>query len=388
MAILVLRHAVALLLLVTLVSCADPTPPDDNGGDPPGSDPPGGLPIDQYTAADGTRFGVQTVVTGLEIPWSLAFAPDGRLFVAERPGRVRIVQNGQLLQAPALVLDDVFTTGESGILGLTVHPQFATNRFVYLTYTARTGGSPVARLMRFREVNGTLAEGVVLLDEVPAANIHNGSRVKFGPDGLLYVTFGDVAVPSVAQEVAALNGKILRLREDGTSAPGNRFGPVFSYGHRNPQGIGWHPATGDLWESEHGQTGNDELNVIENGVNYGWPVIEGNETRPDMRRPITSFTPAVAPSGIAFYTGTRTPAFQNDLFVATLRGMSLLRVRLDAANPRRIASLERLVEGRYGRLRDVVTGPDGYLYFCTSNRDGRNTPVAADDRILRIVAGT
>src|SRR5690606_15692184 len=168
-------------------------------------------------------------------PWSLAFAPDGRLFVTERPGRVRVVQNGQLLPEPALALTDVFTTGESGILGLALHPDFASNGFVYLTYTAVTPDGPVARLMRFRELNNTLAEGVVLLDDVPAANIHNGSRVRFGPDGFLYVTFGDVARPSVAQDLASLNGKILRLTDDGRNAPDNPFSlPVFSYGHRNP----------------------------------------------------------------------------------------------------------------------------------------------------------
>lgn len=383
------RHLLPLLLLVLLVGCGDTDSDNGNGnGNGDGGDglgPPPGLPSDSYTARDGTRFIVQTLVTGLEIPWGLAFAPDGRLFVTERPGRVRIVRNGRLLSTPALVLDDVFTTGESGVMGIALHPNFNANGYVYLTYTARTGGAPVVRLVRFRELNDTLAEPVVLLDDVPAANIHNGSRVKFGPDGRLYVTFGDVAVPSLAQDVAALNGKILRLTDEGTSAPGNRFGPVFSYGHRNPQGLDWHPVTGDLWESEHGQTGNDELNVIDNGVNYGWPEIEGSESAAGMRRPIRFFTPAVAPSGIAFYTGSQVPAFRNELFVATLRGMALLRVRLDTADPRRVASIEPLVEGRYGRLRDIVTGPDGFLYFCTSNRDGRNTPVDTDDRIFRII---
>jgi glucose/arabinose dehydrogenase len=384
MALRRVRTAFALVALVVLAACGSDAPPSEPG-DPTDPPPSGGAPVDEFTAADGTAFGVQTVATGLEIPWSLAPAPDGRIFVSERPGRVRVIQDGQLLATPALVLDDVFTTGESGILGLTLHPDFPSNGFVYLTYTAMAAGGPVARLMRFRELNNTLAEGVVLLDDVPAANIHNGSRVKFGPDGLLYVTFGDVAQPSVAQDVAALNGKILRLREDGTSAPGNRFGPVFSYGHRNPQGIAWHPSNGDLWESEHGQVGNDELNVIDNGVNYGWPVIEGGQSRPDMRAPVTFFTPSVAPSGIAFYTGSRLPAFRNQLFVATLRGMALLRVTLSPGDPRNVASAERLVEGRYGRLRDVVTGADGYLYFCTSNRDGRATPVDTDDRVFRVI---
>lgn len=376
-------QACAVLLLAVLGGCGGPSPgggPDPSPGPPPSG---GGPPVQTFTAADGTRFGVQTLATGLQIPWSLAFAPDGRLFITERPGRVRVYRDGQLLAEPALTLTDVFTTGESGILGLALHPGFAANRYVYLTYTAIGPRGPVARLMRYREVDNRLAEGVVLLDDVPAASIHNGSRVKFGPDGRLYVTFGDVAVPSEAQDVASLNGKILRLNEDGTSAPGNRFGsPVYSFGHRNPQGIDWHPTTGDLWETEHGQTGNDEVNVIDGGLNYGWPIIEGAQTRPDMVAPVAFYNPAVAPSGAAFYTGTQIPAFRNQLFVATLRGMALLRLTVDG---RRVVSEERLIENRYGRLRDVVSGPDGYLYFCTSNRDGRTTPVAEDDRLLRLV---
>ena len=374
----------AVVLCAMLTACgggADPDP--DPGQPPPPANPPGGLPVATFTAADGTRFGVQTLATGLQIPWSLAFTPDGRLLVTERPGRVRVIQNGALLAEPALTLTDVFTTGESGILGLAVHPQFAANRFVYLTYTASAPGGPVARLMRFREADNRLAEGVVLLDDVPAANIHNGSRVKFGPDGRLYVTFGDVATPSVAQDAASLNGKVLRLTDDGLSAPGNRFAsPVYSLGHRNPQGIDWHPVTGELWETEHGQTHNDEINVIDSGANYGWPTIEASQTRPDMVAPVVFFVPAVAPSGAAFYRGTAIPAFANQLFVATLRGMALLRLTVSG---RRVTAQERLLENRYGRLRDVVSGPDGYLYVCTSNRDGRTTPVAEDDRVLRIV---
>ena len=376
----------ALALLVTLLGCGRSPDPNPNPGpnpEPPDGGPPGGFPITAFTAADGTRFGVQTLATGLRIPWSLAFAPDGRLFITERPGRVRVYQGGQLLAEPALTLSDVFTDGESGILGLTLDPDFTTTRHVFLTYTAIGARGPVQRLMRYREVDNRLGEGVVLLDDVPAANIHNGSRVKFGPDGRLYVSLGDVAVPSVAQDVASLNGKILRLNADGTSAPGNRFSsPVYSFGHRNPQGMDWHPVTGDLWATEHGQTGNDEVNVIDSGVNYGWPIIEADQTRPDMAAPIVFYNPAVAPSGAAFYRGTAIPAFRNQLFVATLRGMAIIRLTVDG---RRVTGQERLLENRYGRLRDVVSGPDGYLYFCTSNRDGRTTPVAEDDRLLRIV---
>lgn len=380
----VTRRTIAVAMLVTLAACGGSSKPTPSPPEPSG--PSGGVAIERFTAADGTKFGVQVLVTGIQIPWALAFAPDGRLFLTERPGRVRVYMNAQLLAEPALTLSDVYTNGESGILGLALHPDFAGNHYVYLTYTASGPSGPMGRLMRFRESGNTLAEGVVLLDDVAASGIHNGSRVKFGPDRLLYVTYGDAANPSVAQDVATLNGKVLRFNDDGTSAAGNRFSsPVFTFGHRNPQGLAWHPVTGDLWETEHGQIGNDEINVLDGGNNYGWPIIEGDATRPDMIAPRTFFTPSVAPSGAAFYSGNAIPAFRNQLFVATLAGQALLRVTIDGTGLRHVASVERLLEHKYGRLRDVVNGPDGFLYFCTSNRDGRNTPIAEDDRLLRIV---
>jgi aldose sugar dehydrogenase len=316
----------------------------------------------------------------------MAFAPDGRLFVTERPGRVRIIESGRLLPA-ALVLDDVAAVGEAGALGLTLHPQFAANRFVYIAYTARLpNGAMVNRVVRYREVGNTLGERAVILDGLSANTIHDGSRVRFGPDGRLYVTMGDAASPSIAQDLGSLNGKILRLNEDGTRPSDNPFpSPIWSYGHRNPQGIDWHPATGDLWETEHGQTGNDEVNRIEAGRNYGWPIIEGDAARAGMEAPLLFFSPAIAPSGASFYTGNLIPAFRNNLFFTALRGEHLHRVRLDPGNPRRVAANERLVDRRYGRIRDVITGLDGALYFCTNNRDGRGNVSPDDDRILRIV---
>jgi glucose/arabinose dehydrogenase len=326
------------------------------------------------------------MATGLEIPWAMAFAPDGRLFFTERPGRVRIFQNGQLLPEPALTLSDLHTEGESGVLGMALHPSFASNGFVYIVYDVEDPNGPFARLVRYRAVGNTLGEPAVLLDDVPAANIHNGSRVHFGPDGKLYLSFGDAASPSVAQDLAKLNGKILRLNDDGTTPRDNPYNsPVWTWGHRNPQGFDWHPSTGEMYESEHGQIGNDEINVIVRGANYGWPVIEGSETRPDMVTPITFFTPSVAPSGASFYRGSVFPTFRNDLFVATLGGVSLLRITLNASDPHKVASVDRLMQGKYGRLRDVVSGPDGFIYLCTSNRDQRTAPVAGDDRILRLV---
>jgi glucose/arabinose dehydrogenase len=337
-----------------------------------------------FTTRDGVRFRVETVLTGLEVPWSLNFAPDGRLFVTERPGRVRIVTLGGASEL-ALSLDGVFVQGEAGLLGLALDPEFAQNHFVYLYYSASVPGGGVNRVVRYREVNSRLGERLVLLDNIPAAQIHDGGRLRFGPDGLLYASAGDAADANNAQDVASLAGKILRLNRDGTTPRDNRFSsPVFTYGHRNPQGFDWHPTSGEIWESEHGNNGNDEVNAIRTGLNFGWPRIEGASTMSGMEAPITFFSPSIAPSGASFYRGQRVPQFVNNFFVATLRGMHLLRLTVEPS-ARRVTAQERLLEGTFGRLRDVVSGPDGYLYFCTNNRDGRGNPMSGDDRVLRIV---
>ena len=337
---------------------------------------------DAITAGDGVRFRVETIATNLQIPWSLNFAPDGRLFVTERAGRVRVLAPGGAFTT-ALTLDDVYAESEAGLLGLALDPEFASTRLVYLYYTARTSTGPVNRVVRYRESGGTLAEPAVLLDGIPGHPIHDGGRLRFGPDGFLYVTTGDAAATSRSQDLASLAGKILRIARDGSTPRTNPYSsPLFSLGHRNPQGLDWHPVTGALYADEHGETGNDEVNLIEAGANYGWPTIQGADTRPDMRTPLTFYSPSVAPSGSSFYRGTKIPGFTNDFFVATLRGTHLRRLKVNGSQ---VLSQEALLSGTFGRLRDVVSAPDGYLYFCTNNRDGRGTPAATDDRILRIV---
>jgi glucose/arabinose dehydrogenase len=338
-----------------------------------------------FTTQDGVRFVVETPVTNLEVPWSMAFAPDGRLFLTERAGRVRILDPRTLTSELALTLDGVFSQGEAGLLGLALDPEFAENRLVYLYYSAVAGAGAVNRIVRYRETGNRLSDRALLFDDIPAATIHDGGRLRFGPDGLLYVTTGDAANTNLAQDLGSYAGKILRLNRDGTSAAGNPFrSPIYSYGHRNPQGLDWHPVAGDLWAPEHGNAGNDEINAILAGANYGWPRIEGAATLPGMETPPVFFNPAIAPSGASFYRGTRFPAFAGHLFVATLRGTHLLRVRVDPAT-RRVQSQERLLDGRFGRLRDVQSAPDGALYLLTNNRDGRGSPIATDDRLLRIV---
>jgi glucose/arabinose dehydrogenase len=365
---------------ITTQACArTETPPSPSPTPPPTTPSP-----EIFTTQDGVRFVVETPVSALDVPWSMAFAPDNRLFLTERAGRVRILNIATMTAELALTLDGVFTQSEAGLLGIALDPDFSQNRQVYLYYTAAAGSGAVNRVLRFREAGNRLTDRVTLLDNIPAASIHDGGRLRFGPDRLLYITTGDAANTSLAQDLASSAGKILRLNTDGTSPRDNPFSsPIFSYGHRNPQGLDWHPATGDLWASEHGNSGNDEINAIRAGVNYGWPRIEGAAAMPGMQAPAAFFTPSIAPSGASFYRGTRFPQFADNLFVATLRGAHLLRLRVDASG--RVTSPERLLEGRFGRLRDVQPGPDGALYVLTNNRDGRGSPTTADDRLLRIV---
>jgi len=372
--------------VVGLALLAQSTTP---GCDPqrPSTTPPATAPV-MLTTQDGVRVQADAIVSSLEVPWALAFAPDGRLFVAERVGRVRIVNLSTSTSETALTLDDVFRQGEAGLLGLALAPDFAATRLVYLYYSAVVGNGAVNRIVRYREAGGRLAERAVLLDNIPAATIHDGGRLRFGPDGLLYATAGDAANSSLAQDPASLAGKFLRIERDGLAPRGNPFGsPVFSWGHRNPQGFDWHPVTGEIWATEHGNSGNDEINVIRAGVNYGWPTIEAAQTFPNMEPPVTFFNPAIAPSGAAFYQGTRFPQFAGNLFAATLRGVHLLRLVVDAQG-RRVTRQERLLEGTFGRLRDVAVGPDGFIYICTNNRDGRGSPAAGDDRIIRLSPGS
>ncbi|WP_322798656.1 PQQ-dependent sugar dehydrogenase [Thermoflexus sp.] len=338
---------------------------------------------------------VEVVAAGLEVPWALAFAPDGRIFVTERPGRIRVIENGQLRPEPVAVLP-VAATGEGGLMGLALDPNFAQNGQLYVMYTYRSGGALRNRISRLTLRGNTAGEEMVLVDNIPGANIHNGGRLAFGPDGKLYATTGDAAQRNLAQQLDSLAGKILRLNPDGTIPPDNPFpgSYVYSYGHRNPQGLAWHPTTGQLYSTEHGPTGEmglccrDELNLIRPGGNYGWPRVTGIAGDPRFIDPIlySGEESTWAPAGMAFVTGDRLVPWKDHLFFATLRGQHLHHVVL-GPDGTSVVFHEELFRGEFGRIRDVVMGPDGALYFTTSNRDGRGQPRSGDDRILRIVPG-
>lgn len=340
---------------------------------------------------EGARLRVETLVTGLEVPWSIAFSSPRRMLVTERPGRVRVVEDGVLRSAPLATIADVESTGETGLMGLALAPDYASSRLLYLSYAYR-GAFPHVRVEQYRDEGTRIVRTRTVLEGLPAAQFHAGCRLRFGPDGKLYVTTGDATERALAQKMDSLAGKTLRLNPDGSIPPDNPFrgSPIFSLGHRNSQGLDWQPGSGLQFQTEHGPSGfdgpggGDEVNIVEAGKNYGWPIIHHRQTRPGLVSPLLEFTPAIAPSGASFARGPALASFAGDFFFAALRGERLVRVRFAPQDPRRVAFVEVLFTGEYGRLREVMSGPDGALYVSTSNRDGRGRVRGKDDRILRI----
>lgn len=336
---------------------------------------------------------LQVVASGLEVPWSLAFAPDGRLFFTERPGRIRVIQQGKLLDEPVARLD-VAAVSEGGLLGLVLDPDFQSNGFIYVQYTYRDIIGLKNRVERLTIKDNKAGENRVIIEGIPGNAIHDGGRVKFGHDGKLYITTGDAGNTQSSQDTGSPAGKILRLNPDGSIPADNPFpgSPVYSYGHRNPQGLAWQPGTGILFSTEHGSSAHDELNIIRAGGNYGWPLVRGKETAPGLIPPLVeSGEDTWAPSGMTFYQGSVFPQWQGNLFFTALRGTHLHRVILSrqeattgSTGETSVQLEERLFQGELGRLRDVTVGPDGFLYFITNNRDGRGVVRPGDDHIYRL----
>ena len=359
-----------------------------------GQPPPGRGSGEVESSSDKVvNFKVETVARGLEVPWSIVWAPDGRMLFTERPGRVRMFANGKLRAEPLLTIPDVEPSGESGLMSLALHPQFATNHLLYLSY-AYKGDGQLVRVVRYRETESGLADRKVIIENIPAAQYHAGCRLRFGPDAKLYITTGDATKRDLAQKLDSLAGKTLRLNDDGTVPADNPFvgqqnarPEIWSYGHRNAQGLDWQPGSDLMFQTEHGPStfdgpgGGDEVNVVERGKNYGWPLIHHRETRAGLEAPILEYSPAVAPASGTFYRGTAFAQFRGNFFFGCLRGERIIRVVLDG---RRVVSQEALLEKKYGRIRDVAEGPDGALYFSTSNNDGRGSPAPDDDRIIRL----
>lgn len=344
---------------------------------------------------------VETVAENLEIVWSIVFAPDNRVFLTERPGRVRIIENGKLRAAPFFTVPDISLSDEGGLMGMTLHPKFAENRFVYMAYTYRDEQNQQnVRVVRYRDSGETLVEPKTIIEAIPASKYHAGTRLKFGPDAKLYITTGDATKQKRAQNLNSINGKTLRLNDDGTIPNDNPFADyksaraeIWSYGHRNAQGMDFQPETGLMFQTEHGpslidgvslfkRSGGDEVNIVERGKNYGWDKISHKMTKAGMETPIIEFSPAVAPASGMFYRGNLFPEFKNNFFFGALKGESIIRLVMDG---RKIVSRDELFKKEYGRIREIAESPDGSIWFSTSNRDGRGDAKQNDDRILRIV---
>jgi aldose sugar dehydrogenase len=351
-----------------------------------------------FTPTDLKSFKVETVTEGLEVPWSIEFLPDRSILVTERPGRLRIIRGGKLDPKPIAGLPTIVARGEGGLMDLALHPQFSRNQWLYLAYTIEgDGGLLQTRVSRFRFTAKGLTEKLDIFPGVPgtAAGNHFGSRLAFGRDGKLYITLGERGESKRAQDLQDLNGKTLRLNDNGTIPPDNPYvkrsdarPEIFSYGHRNAQGIAIQPKTGAIFQTEHGPSGydgrqgGDEVNVVEAGKNYGWPNISYNRQAPGQLPPLLLYQDAIAPAGATFYTGKSFPQWQGNFFFANLRGRTLIRVALDGI---KVIGQEKLLQQKYGRLRDVKEGPDGFLYVTTSDNDGYGDGRTGGDRIIRLV---
>ncbi|MEP7194153.1 MAG: PQQ-dependent sugar dehydrogenase [Actinomycetota bacterium] len=355
-----------LLLVLTLTGC---TSSGERVAFPTASAPPASPPSESTPTAFS---GSTTIATGLPVPWGLAFLPDGTALVTLRDrGEVLHVAPGL---APASVgrVPGVQPEGEGGLLGIAVSPAFASDRTVFAYFTSSDDNRVIA--MTFD--GSTLKPGPVIVKGIAKAGNHDGGRLAFGPDGYLYISTGDAARRTPAQDKQSLSGKILRVTGDGAPAPGNPFpgSPVWSLGHRNVQGLAWDKA-GNMYASEFGQNTWDELNRIEPGRNYGWPVAEGIAHKPGFVDPLVQWpTRDASPSGIAV-------GADGAVYMAALRGESLWRIPLDAKGG--AGTPERLLQGRYGRLRTVASAPDGQLWLVTSNTF-RGTPNPGDDRIVAL----
>lgn len=319
---------------------------------------------------------IEIVAEGLVIPWDIAFLPGGDLLVTERPGRlIRIGREKRVIP-----VEGVRHRGEGGLLGLTLHPRFSENHWLYLYLTTTTASGLGNRIERYQLEGDYLINRTVILQGIPGAIYHDGGKIVFGPDGYLYVTVGDATQTNLAQNRDSLAGKILRLKDDGSIPADNPFSnATYSYGHRNPQGLAW-DSQGRLWATEHGRSGIlsglDELNRIERAANYGWPAIEGDKQKEGMRPPMINSGPneTWAPASAVFYQGS--------IFFTGLRGESLYQATISTDG--NVTGLKKHLTGRFGRLRALVLGPDGNFYISTSNQDSRGEPKPGDDKIIRV----
>jgi len=345
------------------------------------------LAAESYPSQAGP-ISVVTVAEGLEHPWGLAFLPDGGMLVTERSGRLRLVARDGQMSEPLAGVPEVYENGQGGLLDVAIDPDFAASRLIYLSYSEPGGEGGGTAVARARLGNGGLEQVEVIFRQQPKLDSghHFGSRLVFLKDGTLIVTLGDRNRREFIPDLKAQIGKLVRINRDGTIPKDNPFvgnaaysPDIYSLGHRNAQGATLNPDTGELWTAEHGARGGDEINIPQAGKNYGWPVISyGREysgakigegtSKPGLEQPVYYWDPSIAPSGMTFYTGDKFPAWRGNLFVGALKFQMLVRLEIDGHH---VVKEERLLEEMGDRIRDVVQGPDGYLYLLTDEDDGR-----------------
>ncbi|MGI0060066.1 MAG: PQQ-dependent sugar dehydrogenase, partial [Nitrosotalea sp.] len=340
--------------------------------------PSGSIVIPKPNTSSSGTDAVKVIATNLQKPWALTFG-DGKIFFTEKVGRLRVVDNGTLVNESVADFR-VADISDAGLLGVTTHPDFVQNHFMYVYYTYKEGDKLWNKVLRITESNDKIVDAKVILDKIPGAEFDDGGVIKFGPDKKLYIGTGDATDQNAAQDLTSLAGKILRLNDDGSIPSDNPIpnSPIYTLGHRNPQGLTWDDQ-GNLYETEEGPTKNDEINLIEKDKNYGWPNQECSGSM-EYQSALNCYNVSIQPSGIAYY-GSGKLDFKNSLILATLRGNILYQLPISNGN---ITSQKIILDG-LGRIREVGVGPDDYLYILTGNTDGQGFPDSKDDKLLRIV---
>lgn len=331
-------------------------------------------------------YNIEIIAKNLNVPWAMDISDNNNIYFTERSGAIRVIEDGALNPQPLITFTAPFISqGEGGLMGIALDPDFSQNHYLYVMHSYSEGNRIYNRVIRLIENNNKAYIDKIIFDKIPGGQIHNGGRIKIGPDKKLYITTGDAGNSSLAQDLSSTTGKILRIELDGSIPNDNPFvnSPIYSFGHRNPQGLAWN-SKNILYSSEHGQSAHDEINIIYPGANYGWPLVQGDEdsTEVTLQKPlIHSGEDTWAPSGIAF---VNQGPWQDKLLVSTLRGQQLLSISLNEDGSI-VENIESWFKNEYGRLREVIQGKDGSIYITTSNRDGRGNPDISDDRIIRFV---
>lgn len=347
------------------------------------------LEVDSNSISKSVDYKYNTVASNLYVPWSIVFPTKDSMYIAQRSGEILYYKNSQP-QANFYKFSEISATNEEGLMGMVLDPDYPNSPYIYTSLAYEENNQMFVKVVRLTDINNKSTEPRILLDKIPAAKFHAGSRLRFGPDQKLYITTGDATKKEIAQDLNSLGGKILRMNKDGSIPEDNPFDNsyVYSYGHRNPQGIDFDPISGVLFSTEHGPSlfdgaaGGDEVNRILAGKDYGWPKVSHTESTPEAIDPLLVFTPATAPASGVFYAGDKYSNLKNAFLFGGLRGEGIFVIYLDESR-QKVQSYEKLNIAE-GRIREIAVSPDGYIYFSTSNRDGRGNTNDKGDQIFKL----